>query len=531
MQQSSDIYIKGDTTDHQEMAEMTEEHGSEEGGTAAEYYHHDGTEEGFMEGEQGYGVGEGEGDGGYAGNDGMQDDEEMCHGIFSTKDSDAITMVISPDLPYHLLDPSQEDIDDMEEEIEEEEEASTFQAGDGKVFTDSINEMCLCVCKVCNTKMKFNSLREHVRIQHNLRMTQYKHQYGKIAYSRMTYHRCKICGKVLRAIYATIKKHLQTCHALSFKEYATQYDVFKGRFDKKEELGSEEKEFCDDPSMMCTTVCKVCNASLEPYNMKNHIKGKHFLSMLQYKSNFGEIEFVREVYHSCKVCEKTVLFEYQKLSNHLFFNHAIGIAKYKDFLIGKLSLEDLLADAEATKQSKAQQQQLTKSKTNNDTNTSTEPNPKNPDSGGSSSLDYNARFRKLKPKSSTDNLRRSLPYLNPFSQQQQHHLMRKQQQQQQQQQQQMNPALSLALLQANLQNQLLMQQMASAAAGGLGAEALNTLLLTQSLAMKKESAAASGGGLMNNPALAALMLRSSGMFGSRADAATGNGSRSEQSLL
>ena len=30
-----------------------------------------------------------------------------------------------------------------------------------------------------------------------------------------------------------------------------------------------------------------------------------------------------------------------------------GIAKYKDFLIGKLSLEDLLADAEATKQSKA----------------------------------------------------------------------------------------------------------------------------------------------------------------------------------
>ena len=34
----------------------------------------------------------------------------------------------------------------------------------------------------------------------------------------------------------------------------------------------------------------------------------------------------------CKVCDKSVLFEYQKLSNHLFFNHGIGIAKYKDFL-------------------------------------------------------------------------------------------------------------------------------------------------------------------------------------------------------
>ena len=42
---------------------------------------------------------------------------------------------------------------------------------------------------------------------------------------------------------------------------------------------------------------QVCNTSLEPYNMKNHIKGKHYLSMLQYKSNFGEIEFIREVYH------------------------------------------------------------------------------------------------------------------------------------------------------------------------------------------------------------------------------------------
>ena len=98
---------------------------------------------------------------------------------------------------------------------------------DGKVFTDSLKEMCLCVCKICSTKMKFNSLREHVRIQHSLRMTQYKHQYGKITYSRMTYHRCKGCGKVLRAIYATIKKHLQTVHAQSFKEYAMQYDVFK----------------------------------------------------------------------------------------------------------------------------------------------------------------------------------------------------------------------------------------------------------------------------------------------------------------
>jgi len=212
---------------------------------------------------------------------------------------------------------------------------------DGKVYTDSLSEMCLCVCKICSTKMKFNSLREHVRIQHSLRMSQYKQQYGKIAYSRMTYHRCKGCGKVLRAIYATIKKHLQTVHSQSFKEYATQYNIFKGRFDKKEDICMENKMFSDDPTQMCMTVCKVCNTNLEPYNMKNHVKGKHFLSMIEYKTNFGDVEFISEVFHSCKVCDKSVLFEYQKLSNHLFFNHGIGIAKYKDFLQGKMSLEDL----------------------------------------------------------------------------------------------------------------------------------------------------------------------------------------------
>ena len=42
--------------------------------------------------------------------------------------------------------------------------------------------------------------------------------------------RCKACGKVLRAIYATIKKHLQTVHNLAFKEYANSYNVFKVTF-------------------------------------------------------------------------------------------------------------------------------------------------------------------------------------------------------------------------------------------------------------------------------------------------------------
>ena len=93
MQQSSDIYVNGDTVSHL-MADVngaTGVEGREDGGEDYELYREynegEGEGEGYMQGEgfmegQGYMEGQAEGQ-----HEGMQDDEEMCHGIFSTKDS------------------------------------------------------------------------------------------------------------------------------------------------------------------------------------------------------------------------------------------------------------------------------------------------------------------------------------------------------------------------------------------------------------------------------------------------------------
>ena len=145
------------------------------------------------------------------------------------------------------------------------------------------------------------------------------------------------------------------------------------------------------------------------------------------------------------MCQKSVLFEYQKLSNHLFFNHAIGIAKYKDFLQGKVSLESLVNT----------DQNSNKSKSNKTNDNSSDP---------SGSVNRKRRKRKPTPGPSSRNLQPS-GYQNPFLQQ--------------------NP-IGLALMQmcqtnpALIQtNPFLLQQTLSLAA--LNAEALNALIFTQAM--------------------------------------------------
>lgn len=143
------------------------------------------------------------------------------------------------------------------------------------------------------------------------------------------------------------------------------------------------------------------------------------------------------------MCHKSVLFEYQKLSNHLFFNHAIGIAKYKDFLQGKVPLESLINTEQNSNKSKS-----------NKTNDSSDP---------TGSVDRKKRRRKPAP-GAKSRASESQGQLNPFLQQ--------------------NP-IGLALMQmcqnpALLQtNPFLLQQTLSLAA--LNAEALNALILTQAM--------------------------------------------------
>lgn len=200
-----------------------------------------------------------------------------------------------------------------------------------KVFTDSIEEMCQCLCKICNTTMKFRSLREHVRFQHSMNIQSYKEKYGNI-YTRLTYHKCRLCEKVTKASYDFLNNHVSKVHKMSFAQYRLKFDIFKGRskkiFKGETQTDSENKIFTDKLDEMCLCKCEICQSQLEPYNMRHHCKSKHNMGLDEYRDKYGEIAFSRETYHRCKLCHKEIVFEYQKLSSHLYSGHSLGISKY-----------------------------------------------------------------------------------------------------------------------------------------------------------------------------------------------------------
>ena len=99
---------------------------------------------------------------------------------------------------------------------------------------------------------------------------------------------------------------------------------------------------------------------------------RHTFAISSLKPFYWEIRAVLNLLET--ICQlrtnKIFLFQICK-----YWRDVLGIAKYKDFLIGKLSQEDLTSDNQSKKQ--------TKHKTN-------EPNPKNSPVGGSN--DYRDQF-------------------------------------------------------------------------------------------------------------------------------------------
>ena len=45
---------------------------------------------------------------------------------------------------------------------------------------------------------------------------------------------------------------------------------------------------------------------------------------------------IKEIFSiRCKLCQKEILFEYQKLSSHLYSGHSLGISKYINLFLRK----------------------------------------------------------------------------------------------------------------------------------------------------------------------------------------------------
>ena len=75
--------------------------------------------------------------------------------------------------------------------------------------------------------------------------------------------RCKMCDKVIKASYDFLNNHVSKVHKMSFAQYRTKFEIFKGRSKKifKRKNGGMVKVFTDRIEEMCLCKCALCEVN------------------------------------------------------------------------------------------------------------------------------------------------------------------------------------------------------------------------------------------------------------------------------
>jgi len=95
-----------------------------------------------------------------------------------------------------------------------------------KIFSDNLEERCICRCAVCGKEMYQDRLGKHAELNHKDQKPSL--QGGRNEFVLKTYHRCKICHSELLFNLQGIRKHVRRAHDLSMDEYKENYSPFTG---------------------------------------------------------------------------------------------------------------------------------------------------------------------------------------------------------------------------------------------------------------------------------------------------------------
>ena len=80
------------------------------------------------------------------------------------------------------------------------------------------------IFRLCGAELKPKSLSNHLINQHQSSLVRYKHEFGKeIVFTKLRYHKCKICGKVLKFESKQLCYHLTSVHSVSFTNYKEEH--------------------------------------------------------------------------------------------------------------------------------------------------------------------------------------------------------------------------------------------------------------------------------------------------------------------
>ena len=115
---------------------------------------------------------------------------------------------------------------------------------------------------------------------------------------------------------------------------------FESPIEMNEQLGadieaSEEvvagggKKYSDHLGDAVKVICKLCNSCESLTAMRGHTKKSHKMGIATYRERFGQLadHMVEEVYHKCRMCDKTLLLDADLIYHHAR-THGLSFKEY-----------------------------------------------------------------------------------------------------------------------------------------------------------------------------------------------------------
>jgi hypothetical protein len=191
------------------------------------------------------------------------------------------------------------------------------------VVSDWINR-CMYCCKICFLAFKGKYVfKNHVISDHSMTFADYTKQHGSCVMEE-TYHTCqvkslegKLCCKETLWDERSMTNHFAK-HNLSPEDYYKRFmkDYEASRLNN---LKSDQQDWMNRCSFLCKICTKVFNIKK---NLLAHITEAHNVTCPEDGS------VVSCLLHSCQICNENVLWEEEKLINHLQTQHSLHPQDY-----------------------------------------------------------------------------------------------------------------------------------------------------------------------------------------------------------
>ena len=220
-------------------------------------------------------------------------------------------------------------------------------------------DKCEYFCRICNAEFWNNSkLISHIKsIHQHVTLDEYKEQFGPLL-TKLTMHKCRICGSSFRHTKTNIENHLRNQHepeflkGLSLEIYQKRYmnghwynqcwfdcRACQEKFMTQSDLQTHIQlyhifknidEYTKTQGPLNTTSCRIChNKFFSQSKLEIHIQQEHiFESISAYIDTLGPLMTKNDT-HECRLCNEIIYCTESVVLEHLS-QHEISLEDYNE---------------------------------------------------------------------------------------------------------------------------------------------------------------------------------------------------------